>query len=289
MENPYLKTQNDGLFMRPARPWTPEKLDYLARYLVMFTTSMRERPWRALNYIDLFAGPGKCQEDNGNVSLGSPLLALTTQKPFDNYFFVDWDPTNIQTLQQRCQPSPYADRIQYFPEDCNVAVHHIAEKIQCLDSCYLQGQWSCLNLAFLDPEGLEVQWETVKALAQLRTDLIIHYSQMGLERYMPIAFDNLEETIVDRFFGSRDWRVIYQELRGKTGLHRQLIDFYKQNLQRLGYVEIKDDGENWTEPLMRNTKNAPLYRLLFASKHPLGETFWREVNKHNVHGQGRLF
>jgi hypothetical protein len=41
---------------------------------------------------------------------------------------------------------------------------------------------------------------------------------------------------------------------------------------------------------MRNAKkNAPLYRLLFASKNNLGNDFWRKVTKRNVHGQGRLF
>ena len=158
-----------------------------------------------------------------------------------------------------------------------------------MNSSFVQGAWPCLNLAFLDPEGLELEWATVETLAHLRTDLIIHYSQMGLERYMPIAIEKSEETVVDRFFGSRDWREIYLEWRNKTGLHRQLIDFYKNNLKALGYVEIKGDDESWNEPLMRNTKNAPLYRLLFASKHELGEKFWRTVNQRDVHGQTRLF
>lgn len=289
MENPYLKAQNDDLLMRPAKPWTAVKLDYLARYLAMFTTAMRERPWRALNYIDLFAGSGKCQGENNDISLGSPLLALATPKPFDHYFFVDLDSSNIQALQQRCQSSPYADRVQYFTEDCNAAVHQIAEEIQCLDSHYLPGRWSCLNLVFLDPYGLEVQWETVKTLAQLRTDLIIHYSQMGIQRNMPKDIDNPTETVIDRFFGTRAWREIYRQEYNKSGLYGELISFYKQNLCALGYVEVKSEDELLRVPLMHNTKNATLYGLIFASKSQLGEKFWREVTNRDVHGQHRLF
>ncbi|MBN1876921.1 MAG: three-Cys-motif partner protein TcmP [Anaerolineae bacterium] len=83
MDNRYLDAQDDGLLMRPMKDWAAEKLDYLERYLNIFTTSMRNQRWRALNYIDLFAGPGKCQhEASSDVYLGSPLLALTTKKSF---------------------------------------------------------------------------------------------------------------------------------------------------------------------------------------------------------------
>lgn len=288
----YLEAAEDALPTRPARGnWVAQKLDYLARYLDMFITSMRtpKQKWRALNYIDLFAGPGKCQMDTGEIYLGSPLLALTAKKPFSHYFFADLEPSNIAALQQRTAASPQSANCHFYTGDSNIIVHQIVTKIQTMNSSFVQGAWPCLNLAFLDPEGLELEWATVETLAHLRTDLIIHYSQMGLERYMPIAIEKSEETVVDRFFGSRDWREIYLEWRNKTGLHRQLIDFYKNNLKALGYVEIKGDDESWNEPLMRNTKNAPLYRLLFASKHELGEKFWRTVNQRDVHGQTRLF
>jgi hypothetical protein len=58
----------------------------------------------------------------------------------------------------------------------------------------------------------------------------------------------------------------------------------------VGYQEVRRDDEVGDEPLMRNVKRkAPLYRLLFASKHPLGETFWRAITRRDVHGQARLF
>jgi three-Cys-motif partner protein len=287
----YLEPVEDQLPMRPAKgAWVAEKLDYVARYLDMFVTSMStpRQKWRALRYIDLFAGPGKCQEDDGTVHLGSPLLALTARRPFTHYAFVDLDASHLSVLEQRCSASVYYKRCQFFPGDSNEVAHDIVAHIKREDQRFMRGVWPSLNLAFLDPEGLELEWETVAALAEVRTDLIIHYSQMGLERCMPNLVDSPEETIVDRFFGSRQWRDIFRKWCGRSRLHRKLIDFYKGNLRELGYVEVKGDDGNHAEPLMRNIKNAPLYRLLFASKHPLGEKFWREVNKRNVYGQGRL-
>ena len=280
---PHLEAQDDGLLMRPMKNWTAEKLDYLERYIDMFTTSMRKKPWRALNYIDLFSGPGKCgHKDNNDVYLGSPLLALTTKNAFDHYFFVDLEIDKTQVLEQRCQHSPYADRIQYFQQDCNIAVHGIAREIQGINRHYIKDVWPCLNLAFLDPEGLELEWNTVKTLTQFRTDLIILYSQMGVQRYSAIAINDPGDTVLDRFFGTRIWRDIYQRGQGRPGLYGELLNLYQQNLCNLGY---KDKDEVGQIPLMRNTKNVPLYYLVYASKSDLGKKFWREATKRNVHGQ----
>ena len=168
-----------------------------------------------------------------------------------------------------------------------MAVCRIADVIGAINRPFIKGRWSCLNLAFLDPYGLDLQWDTVKILAELRTDLIIHYSQMGLQRYMPVAIQKDGETVVDRFFGGRRWRDTYRQ--GKSSLYSELIGLYKQNLVDLGYVDVRSEDEVLRIPMMRNTKNAPLYCLVFASKSKLGERFWRDVTQRDIHGQQRLF
>lgn len=96
----YLVSQDDGLPMRPSGRWVAEKLFYLERYLCMF--NIAKKPWRAINYIDLFSGPGKCRvREDGSVHLGSPLLALAAPHPFTNYFFADCDGEAIDVLRKR--------------------------------------------------------------------------------------------------------------------------------------------------------------------------------------------
>lgn len=281
MEN-YLQPQKDGLLLRESGPWVREKLDYLMRYIEFFETSMRNK-WRNRNYIDLFAGPGKCVcRKTGEICLGSPLIALITKYPFTGYHFVDSDPAAMAALRKRCSASSVSDRIHFDTGDANDLVQSIVSRIQ--------GE-SSLNLAVLDPEGLDLQWNTVAKLAQLKkVDLIIHYSQMGLTRAMPIFVDSAESNTVDRFFGSTDWRGIYQKYQNQEEqfIHRKLIDFYMDRLRSLGYKGAYRDDEVGVEPLMRNEKNAPLYRLLFASKHPLGHDFWQKVTRRDVYGQKRL-
>ena len=120
-------------------------------------------------------------------------------------------------------------------------------------------------------------------------DLIIHYPQGGLNRYMPNAFLADPPTLIDDFFGGTEWRTIYSRHQRMELLHihRELIDLYRGQLQALGYQDVRLDPG--AEPLIRNIeKNAPLYRLLFASKHKRGHDFWNRVILRDVHGQTRL-
>jgi three-Cys-motif partner protein len=285
----YLEAEDDGLVMRSSGPWALKKLDYLRRYVDTFITSMRDKPWRAMHYIDLFAGPGKCSvRDSNETYLGSPLIALKATYPFTRYYFADLQSDNIFALRKRCSASPLAGRVRYFVGDSNQVIHKITEQISEIDQEFLRGQWPSLNLAFLDPAGIDLHWETVETLAQInRMDLVIHYPQMGLSRSMPLVFESPEDSKVDSFFGGREWREIYRKWQNRTGLHRKLIDHYKEKLRNLGYIEVLRGDE--PEPLMRNKKRkAPLYRLIFASKHPLGHDFWRAVTSRDVYGQRRL-
>jgi len=290
-ENPFLQASNDSLTLRETGAWAAEKLDYLGRYLDIFMNSMCSKPWRGIQYIDLFSGPGKCQIRNtGQILIGSPLIALQLKYPFSQYYYADMDEQAIETLKTRCNNSPYRDRIQYFTGDSNLIVQEIVCEITKLDSQIIENKWrSSLNLAFLDPEGLELEWRTVKALGNVRRmDMIIYYPQMGLTRQIPNEIDLAPPTRIDRFFGCTTWRDIYRQAR-KTELHRELLDLYKSNLKKLGYMDYKDFELFDSEPVMRSKeKNAPLYRLLFASKHPLGNKFWKKVTRRNIYGQTKL-
>jgi len=282
----YLQPEDDSLLMRPSGRWAIEKLDYVARYINVFETSMRNK-WSVRYYVDLMAGPGKNRlKETGQIILGSPLLALITTYPFTGYFFADLSEGNTQALQQRCTASPHCERVNILTSDCNVLVENIVVRIK-------RDDWRSLNLAFLDPEGLELKWETVAKLASVRRmDLIINYPQGGLNRCMRQAFEAEHKTIVDLFFGGQEWREVYRsylQRRLRGSIHRHLVDLYKGKLQNLGYQEVRRDDETGDEPLIRNAaRRAPMYRLLFASKHLLGHEFWQSILKRDVYGQRRL-
>jgi three-Cys-motif partner protein len=291
----YLLPEDDGLPARESGEWVKEKLFYVQRYVDTFEIAMRNRSWRQRNFIDLFSGPGKCMIRGTNeYLLGSPLLSLNTQYPFTDYYFGDLDQQNIDWLTQRANMSKVPqNHIHYLAGDANQKVQDVVHDVEQVDRVFKKGLGSCLNLALLDPEGLELEWSTVEALGKMKTmDLIIHYSQNGLTRNLDKYLDVNNDTIIDRFFGDRHWRSVYKDALSKqetSGVHRMLIDYYKSKLSKMGYVVINDQQETAREPLIRNTeRNAPLYRLIFASKHPLGNKIWNEVTKKNYYGQQNL-
>lgn len=290
MDN-YLLPEDDGLPTRAFGIWTTVKLDYLQRYMDLFETSMRGKPWCARCYIDLYSGTGKYQvKGHNNFQLGSALLGITTKHPFTNYFFMDKSQENIDILSKRCESAPNIKK-KFYVGDANIRVKEVVEELKAIDRNRLKDQWTSLNLAFLDPDGLELEWKTIETLASVnKMDLIIYYSQSGLTRNFENCINLDTETDIDRFFGDREWRNIYKtSQQGKSlGLHRKLIDYYKHKLSTIGYADIRDI-EDGAEPLMKNSKEAPLYRLIFASKHARGHDFWNKVIKKDAFGQGKLF
>ncbi len=274
----YLKPEHDGLPMRDSQDYAKDKLTILKGYMARFTTAMKDKKWRTLNYIDLQAGPGKNEfSPSGDIMLGSPLLALTTRFPFHNVFLVEMGDAEFDALEKRALESGLGSRTHLFHKDCNVAVDNIVERIEQVDKEFLPGKWSSLNLAFLDPEGLEVEWKTVEKLASLnRMDLVVNFSTSGITRNAGMAARDEGDTVVDRFFGTREWRSVYERFRvdGASSVRRKLIDFYLGRLNDMGYVQTERQ-----EKPFRNQRNVQVYTMIFASKHDLGIKFWNGAVK----------
>jgi len=281
-----ISDNQEGLPVRQGGDWTYEKLYFLAEYIKRFIVSMRPKEWRAINYIDLYSGSGKNCLPDDRIILGSPLIALGQIPSFDNYYLSDLDPKNISSLQQRCANSINADKIKFETGDANKIVEKITNELNKQDKKFIKGKFSTLNLAFLDPEGLELHWTTVEKLAKFRTDLIIYYSQMGITRNGENEINQNPNTPIDLFFGDTNWRKIYKSHQyDVSGVHRPLMDYYKNKLAAFGY-QIDEPLE---EPVFKNSKDAPMFRLLFASKSPLGNKFWNDATSRLLNEQGRLF
>ena len=182
--------------MRQSGTWAKTKLDYLRRYINVFENAMYAK-WPCRNYVDLQAGPGKnAIRGTDEVVLGSPLLALTADHPFTSYHFIEYDVRNVDALTQRCSRSPNSNLVSIYSGDCNVLVDNIVTSLK-------RDEATSLNLGFLDPEGFELRWSTVAAIAAVRRmDLIINYPEGGLNRLMRRASTTNSETPIDLYFGT---------------------------------------------------------------------------------------
>ena len=255
--------------------WSEDKLDLLAKYLKAYSVIMNEqkKSWlTAYYYIDAFAGSvrPRAKEDEERYIDGSPLRALQTEPRFDAYWFVDVNPQRVERVNKLREDFP-EQVIQTYKGNCNdVLCNEIIPQIP----------YSSKKRAFvfLDPYGLQVDWETVRELANTRTcDIFVNFSVMGVTRLLPReqAPDPSFVDQISKVMGNTEWiNQIYREspvtqldlfgnppepvVRRDTIQAEWLASLYTEQLKLLfKYVS--------RPVLMKNSTNSVLYALCLAS------------------------
>lgn len=265
----------DSLRARDSGPWAREKLNYLRRYLEMFTTGMSAK-WSRLVFLDLMAGPGLCVDRTDKQEFsGSPLLALNTKKPFHGAYFVESDPELRAALVRRVSTQPRREIAEVIEGDSNTP--SVIAKLRAVTE-------DSLSIAFVDLIGQEISFETIRALTQNRDiDLWFSFPEMALSRNVPIAPDDPDEANRwTRFFGTDQWRPIVTRPRPGQAIV-ELRALYRQQLKSLGY-----ESELSRLP-MKNSRRRSLYRPLFASRHARGLDFFAKALMRDSTGTGLLF
>lgn len=271
----FLLPEDDGLSMRESKDYVRYKLNALDFYLDVTDTAMHQQKWTERFYIDLQAGPGKNRIGDA-VLLGSPLIALASPHPATQFRFNEFDPVNKTALERRVSASPLKERVKIYQDDVNQIVLRVCEEITNKDRNRTKDRWSTFNIAFLDPEGLELHWSTVEALASMKKmDLIINFSTGGIVR----SIGRGNYLAVDNFFGTTQWKEVDVPNDDPVKRRRSLIDFYRQRLEKFGYHIDIDPNLGGDDIAVNNSKNAQVYSLIFASKHVLGDKLWKQAAK----------
>lgn len=270
---------DDGLPCRDVGAWSEDKLFVWHKYIQTTTSAMVGKPaWKAgLAYVDLFAGPGVCRvRETGRRLPGSPLIALMAPKPFEVVALVEKDARLAEACRKRTSRIASANAPLVIEGDANVVVPDIVKLLPR----------GALTLAFIDPEGLDVHWSSVSSLAGAgRVDLLILFADAydavrNLDNFLSGSDDRL-----DRMMGPKSqWKDRVRQLPNWEGntLREFFADEYIGLLKsQLGYVAAG------TKTI--SGPSGPLYRLIYASKHPRGLDFWNKVDFKDRRGQAGLF
>ena len=283
-------TASDNLVALLVENHTRQKLFYLKRYIDEFATATKDK-WPIRNFIDLFAGPGlNVVEGSAQEIDGSPMLAIKTRYPFTGYYVCDAERSFLDTLSMRREEAIRAGLAQKshfspYPGDANEETDRILSEIHPTRS---------INLVVVDPPGAHCHWATIEKLSQLsRVDFVINFPLgMAIKRIIRQSFEAEEDTSLDRFFGTTEWRTIFEQTGQQPHLAaRRLIDLFKRNLAELGYLEDKQIGEitNYSSSVeIRRDEGQRLYLLILASRHPLAHHLWSQAIKVDDEGQPRL-
>jgi three-Cys-motif partner protein len=247
-------------------PWSEDKLQLLGKYLHAYTVIMKDQQWcRGYHYIDAFAGTGKSlARDEERYIDGSPRVALTIKHPFNSYTFIEKTSWRVQRLREL--EGKFPDRaIRIHEGDCNrIITTEITPRIR-----YEQFN---RGLIFLDPFGMDTEWSTIEQIAETRAlEIFMNFPVMALNRTVlpndPNALTEAQIERMNRFWGTKEWRGdIYEEVPTLFGpVEMKIRRTTGQRLGRLFKKRLEGVFPNVTDPLlMTNSKNAPLYCLIFA-------------------------
>jgi len=275
--------------MRRVKSHTLEKLSYFKKYLEAYLIATKKLPLKY--YIDAFAGTGKCilcdekcnsdggikceECKKGKIIDGSALISLKAKNKFNGYIFVELDEKNIKYLKKFISEGIFSEikkNIQVIKEDTNILLKDIYKFITKYAGC----------LIFLDPEGPEMHWETIKFLSKInKADLLMLYPyDMSLVR-LTKDYPN----ILDRFYGTKEWSKIYHKKENFNAGKRKiaLLNFYIQNLRDLGFQFVD------CKQIRRRLRGGKaLYHLILATHHPAGKKIIEDIFNKELDGQQKM-
>lgn len=263
--------EDDGLYIpKKVGEQSKDKHYFLRRYVDAFTTAMRNK-WE-LHYIDLFAGAGvERLKDSNALDWGSPLIAARAPFPFHALHFCEKNRRKFDALKSRL--ARFRPDSQIIHGDANENVDEIVGRIPKKGS---------LSLAFLDPYGLHLDYETLRSLSAIRADLVIFFPDHldALRNWERNYLDNPESNL-DRCLGpGANWRSLLDETPAERRAERLLNLYVSQLKTHLGYRHFEYQRICY--------KQHPLYVLILCARHELAARLWREIAQKGPNGQRHM-
>ena len=257
--------------------WSEVKLDIIKKYAKAYTTILAQQAGLSFSYVDGFAGMGvHVAKESGDYVAGSPLNALKIDPPFSEYFLVDLDGDKVDQLRDLPQVLGRSD-VHVIHGDCNrVLLDNVFPQVRYED--YRRG------LCLLDPYGLQLDWEVIRTAGKMRSiEIFLNFPIMDMNRNAlwrrPESASAEGVARMTAFWGDDSWRkAAYRKeptLFGEEDVKLENQDVVKAFRKRLrdvaGFQQV-------LEPMpMRNSNNAVVYYLFFASQKPVASKIVQDI------------
>jgi three-Cys-motif partner protein len=211
--------------------WTETKIQILVKYTKAYLTIMNKYRFKLI-YFDGFAGSGDIMignEDEFKIIKGAAkeIVSITDPISFDIYYFVELDKDKSYNLEYELQQIR-ENNVHVVNADCNKKLVDLAK--------YLRLHSNFRALVFLDPFGMNLDWNSVEVLKDLGVDIwLLSPTGLGAGRGLKRRIDGIPDSWwskLETFFGV-DRRVIqesfYEEVE-ETDLFGQRI--YKRKISQ---------------------------------------------------------
>lgn len=267
-------------------PWTIRKLDAFTKYVWSYLTILKKNPqWKTI-YFDGFAGSGTKlkkaptelyqqlhltpEEEQGYRGAAERVLTLNDNLAFDFYYFIDKNEDSLQKLKTRLQAKLDLSNktLAFRPGDANVRIQELATAMKQNPNKYAA-------LVFLDPFGMQIEWDAIQSLAGTRSDVwILVPTGVIVNRLLDRAGQLVYTNKLERFFGmplSEIKAHFYKtETRQTLFGEEEVISKVAQPIGKIAELYALRLKRIWNfvteEPLRLNNRNGvPIFHLVFAS------------------------
>ncbi len=264
--------------MLDAGPWVEEKYRLLSMYMHLFSKGMMKR-WDKRVYIDLYAGPGCTRvRETSKYLMGSPLIALSVQHPFDKYIFCEENLENMSALKTRVNTNFAHLDVKFIDGDCNNKQLEIIKAIPSPST-----HETVLSFCFVDPFSLNLQFATIRKFSERFVDfLVLSALDMDARRNI-LNYYRTSNKKVDNFPDVSNWREKWKEfMQVDNSFQRFLAMQFEEQMLKLKY---KKHHRANTKHVTTRDESLPLYHLAFFSRHEKGYQFWDECLKYSTDQQ----
>lgn len=265
--------------------WTEDKLEVMQRYFSAYALALKNMPF-AKWYVDAFAGTGQRSEIKVNskdqfsmfefdetefasIKDGSVRIALAIEPAFGKYVFNEQSKTHTAELEKLKQEFPNR-KIEIRQGDANEFLQSIASTTN----------WKSTRAAvFIDPYGMQVSWETLKALSATKAvDIALLFPTGPLTRVLTRDGDIPEEWInrINDHLGPCDWRNAVYEQTSEDDLFSNAVlktakTLTPEGLRQFVAKRLADIFPFVSEYQLelKNSKGATLYHLFIICANPV--------------------
>lgn len=264
--------------------WTEAKLAILRSYLPAFLHASKGKATEFV-YLDAFAGEGHgTSRLTGEAFPGSARIALDVDVAggFTKLRYFE-QASKAAELEQRLRDDYPGRDIKVYGGDCNQTIATALDELRAV-------RWAP-TFAFIDPDGMELAWDSLKLLAahkagykkpgsgpEYKVELWLLFPTQGLIRTLALDDAKLlpsHESGATRLFGSDAWRPIYERRRtGKLTAAEAKEEYV--NLMRWRLVH--DLGYAKTHPFeLKNTTGGTVYHMIFATDNAAGDKIMADI------------
>lgn len=160
-------------------PWTERKLEAFSKYVWSYLTIMKKHPYWKTIYFDGFAGSGTREEQKNPGLMQQLRITVEEEKTykgaaervlglkdlsFDYYYFIDKNEKSIKKLKDKLGEKYKDKTIVFRSGDANQQLLELSSALKTNDFA---------ALVFLDPFGMQIDWNSIAELKDTHSDVWI--------------------------------------------------------------------------------------------------------------------